>query len=541
MRLTAQTYSLEAGRKKQLISALFLVVAVLIAYEASQYIVGEDYSGGVYAIGALLGCATVVVILNDWRRGVYIVLAWLLFEDFVRKFMGNNMVIYFAKDALTIVTMLSFFSSYLRKRALSFRPPFIVPLLIFVWIGVMQMFNPASPHLIFGLLGIKLYYFYIPLMFAGYALPESEADMRKFFWFNLLVAVVIAGLGIAQAILGHTFLNPAVASEELRDLSTLYRTAPISGVTVYRPTSVFVSDGRFASYMTLSLLMAFGFSGYLLLKNSKGKAVSAAGLAVVAIACVLSASRGAIIWSGGSLLIGSAAFLWGAPWKQRQVVKVLRTLWRTSLVIFAGVLLLLLLNPDALLDRMAFYTETMSPTSSQSELGYRVLEYPIENFVAAFSRPRWPLGYGIGTESLGVQYVAKFFHAASPVNAVENGYGTLVLEFGIFGLVAWILMTIFVVKGCWKIVRALRGTVFFPIAFVIGWYAFLVLFPFAFNGMVSYQNFVTNAYLWLLIGFLFRIPTFLPVRSVELTPRGLAATDARRTTARSVVHALEHV
>jgi hypothetical protein len=367
VKLTSQPY-FEASRKRQLVSVAFLVVAVLIAYEASKYIVGEDYNGGIYAIGALLGCATVVIVLNDWRRGVYILLAWLLFEDFVRKFMGNNMAIYFAKDALTIVTLLSFVASYLRKRALSFRPPFIVPLLIFVWIGVIQMFNPGSPHLIFGLLGIKLYYFYIPLLFAGYALPESEADMRKFFWFNLSVATVIAGLGIAQAILGHTFLNPAVAAEEIRELSTLYRTAPISGVQVYRPTSVFVSDGRFAAYMILSVLMAFGFSGYLLLKNGRGKAASATALAVLAVACILSASRGAIMWSGGSLLVGSAAFLWGAPWRQRQVVKVLRTIWRASLVIFAGLLLLLLLNPEALLDRVAFYSETLSPNSSQSEL-----------------------------------------------------------------------------------------------------------------------------------------------------------------------------
>jgi hypothetical protein len=190
---------------------------------------------------------------------------------------------------------------------------------------------------------------------------------------------------------------------------------------------------------------------------------------------------------------------------------------------------------------VAFYSETLSPNSSQSELGYRAFTYPIENFVAAFNRPRWPWGYGIGTESLGVQYVAKFFHATSPVIAVENGYGTLLLEFGVFGLFAWILMTVYVVKSCWKIVRSLKGTVFFPIAFVIGWFAFLVLFPFAFNGMVSYQNFVTNAYLWLLIGFLFRLPTLLPVSSAALGPDGLAATNQRQTTVRSVVPALERV
>src|SRR5437899_6647772 len=39
-------------------------------------------------------------ILNNWRHGVYLFLAWLLFEDFARKFLGNNMAIYFAKDFL---------------------------------------------------------------------------------------------------------------------------------------------------------------------------------------------------------------------------------------------------------------------------------------------------------------------------------------------------------------------------------------------------------------------------------------------------------
>jgi hypothetical protein len=530
-----------AAQKRYLVSALFLVIAVVIAYEASQYIVDEDYHGAVYAIGLLVGCAGVVIILNDWRRGLYILLGWLLFEDFVRKFMGNNMAIYFVKDALTIITMLSFTASYLRKQVKSFRPPFLIPLAVFVWLGVLQMFNPASPHLIFGLLGIKLYYFYIPLMFAGYALPESEADLRKFFWFNLLLAVIIAGLGIAQAVLGHTFLNPEVAAEEIRELSTLYRTAPLSGVQVYRPTSVFVSDGRFASYMVLSLILAFGFSGYLLLRNAKGKAIAAVGLAVIAVACVLTSSRGALMWGTGTLLVGSAAFLWGAPWRQRQVVKVLRTVWRTSLVIFAGILLVLLLNPGALLDRVAFYSETLLPSSSQSELGYRTYVYPIKNFIAAFDYPRWNLGYGIGTESLGVQYVAKFFHASSPVGGVENGYGTLVLEFGIVGLFVWLVMTFFIVRSCWKIVLSLRGSVFFPIAFVIAWFVFLVLFPFVFNGMVSYQNFVTNAYLWILIGFLFRIPKFVSAGTAKLTPGEVATSETRRTPVTSATRALGHV
>ncbi len=41
------------------------------------------------------GGAVVVAILNDWRRGLYILLGWIVFEDLVRKYLGNNMAIFF--------------------------------------------------------------------------------------------------------------------------------------------------------------------------------------------------------------------------------------------------------------------------------------------------------------------------------------------------------------------------------------------------------------------------------------------------------------
>src|SRR5947199_8143013 len=110
------------------------------------------------------------------------------------------MAIYFAKDVLVAVVYLSFFLAYRRKRVATFRPPFLVPLLLFVWFGVMQIFNPASTHIVYGLLGFNLFFYYVPLLFVGYALLNSEADFRRFFFFNLLLATIIVGLVIARAI-----------------------------------------------------------------------------------------------------------------------------------------------------------------------------------------------------------------------------------------------------------------------------------------------------------------------------------------------------
>jgi hypothetical protein len=63
-----------------------------------------------------------------------------------------------------------------------------------------------------------------------------------------------------------------------------------------------------------------------------------------------------------------------------------------------------------------------------------------------------------------------------------------------------------VLFSAWKIVRKLKGSPWFPLGFMIFWYAFLLLIPFTFQGLQAYQDFVLNAYLWLLLGILFRLP-----------------------------------
>jgi hypothetical protein len=348
-------------------------------------------------------------------------------------------------------------------------------------------------------------------------LLNSEAELRHFFFVNMILGLIIVSLGIAQAILGHTFLNPEVVAEDIRSLSTLYRVSPISGLTIYRPTSVFVSTGRFGNFLLVTWLLVFGFSGYLLLRHRRGRALAFIALAATVAAIALCSSRGVVLWSSGSALIGSVAFVWGAPWRQREVMRVLRSVQRTALGIALGLVILFATYPEALLSRVAFYTETLSPSSASSELQYRTWDYPLNNFLGAFGYERWPYGYGIGTAALGTQYIARFFHAKPMAVGVEGGFGALVIEMGIGGLILWFVMSFAILLSAWRVVRKLRGSPWFPLAFVIFWYAGLLLFPITFNGMQAYEDFVLNAYLWLLLGILFRLPTLALSAQYALT------------------------
>jgi hypothetical protein len=494
-------------RRNPLFAFGFLVFFVVAAYKAADYVLAGDMNGLAFVALAFIGCAFVVAMLNDWRNGLYFFLAWLLFEDLARKYLGNNMAIYFAKDFMVAIVYLSFFLAYRRKEVSSFRPPFLVPVLLFVWFGVMQVFNPASTNLMYGVLGMKLFFYYIPLLFVGYSLLNSETELRRFFFVNLILASVIVSLGIAQSILGHTFLNPANPAAEIRELSTLYRIAPISGAIMYRPNSVFVSAGRFADFLLVIWLLVFGFSGYLLLRHKRGRGLAFLVFGLTFAAIALCASRGIVLWSIGSALAGCVAFVWGAPWRQREVLRVLRNVQRAALGVAFAIVILLATYPEALMSRVAFYTETLSPGSSASELQNRTWDYPIKNFMGAFGYERWPYGYGIGTCSLGGQYVAMLFHAKPLGIGVESGFGTIVLEMGVGGLVLWFVMSFAILFSAWRVVKKLRGSPLFPLAFVIFWYAGLLLVPLTFNGMQPYQDFVLNAYLWLLLGILFRLPT----------------------------------
>jgi O-antigen ligase len=318
--------------------------------------------------------------------------------------------------------------------------------------------------------------------------------------------LIVTCLGIAQSILGPTFLNPAVLQDDIRELGALYRISPISGLSAYRPTSVFVSAGRFSNFLIVCWLVALGFAGYLLLRSRRGRNLAFICVAVVAAGSLMSASRSVFMWNMGNAIVVAAAFLWGAPWRQGEARRILRIIQRSLLVVGLAVLFMMTLFPDQVASRLAIYNETLSLDSPASELVHRTRDYPLKNFMMTFEHEHWASGYGIGTASLGIQYVVRIMHAEPMRIGVENGYGQLILELGIAGLILWIFLSIAISVSAWNVVRRLRGTPWFPLGFVIFWYAFTLLIPMSYIAFVNYQDYVLNAYLWILLGILFRLP-----------------------------------
>jgi hypothetical protein len=495
-----------AIRNQTLIGMSVFVLAIWLAWQLAGEIATNNVRSLEFAGAGFAAAVAAVAILKNWRTGFYLFLVWMLFEDLFRKYMGNGLALFFGKDILAALAYMSLFAEVRRRREKRFRPPFLLFLSFFFLLGVVQVFNQNSPHILYGLLGFKTYFYYIPFMYVGYALIRGDEDLRKFLVFNAALSGLIAGLGIVQAILGNSFLNPAKLAPELQDLGNLEKSTQLNNQVFNLPDSVFVSSGRFDFFLILAFILALGAGGYLLLCNLRGRKIVYLAIGIIGVATLLSGSRGAFMFVLMSSLALGAGLLWGAPWRQRQAHRMIKAI-RNSLVFGAtGLILILFLFPKEAGSRVEYYTETLLPGASTYQLADRTWDYPIKNLLSVFSQPNWILGNGIGTASLGVQYVSKLTGTPPPGVGAEEGYGTLIVEMGIIAPFLWILWTGALVYYAWGIIMRLRQTRFFPVALAIFWFAFLLLYPMTYGGLAAYQNYVNNAYLWLLVGILFRLP-----------------------------------
>src|ERR1700686_295158 len=121
--------SLSGNRQIKALVMGLIVMAVI--WELAAWIVAGSDSNLIMFGLSMVVVALIVHILNDWRGGVLVFLVWLLFEDLARKYLGNSMTVYFAKDFLVGVAYFSFYFAKRRKEVDILRVPFLLPFALF--------------------------------------------------------------------------------------------------------------------------------------------------------------------------------------------------------------------------------------------------------------------------------------------------------------------------------------------------------------------------------------------------------------------------
>jgi hypothetical protein len=502
----------------KLVGAAVLVVAILLAYQLGQWMLTGGVRGLGLHIAMLIGGGVAMAVLVRWRTGILLFLFWLTVEDLIRKYAGNDMYIYFLKDALLAVIYVSFFVGVARGREKMFRPKFWVPLVALFFLALAQVFNPMSTSVFYGLLGMKIDFYYVPLVFLGYSFLRSQEDLDRFISFSLVMALFVALVGIIQGLGWSTFLNPATLAPQIRELGHLYRWTPGTTYTLSAPPSVFVSQGRYGNYLSMMATLALGFCAFAIFRHRPSK-LAYLTLGILGVAIFLSGSKSSLVYALLTLVALAAGLVWGAgnqPWLSARLGKILR---RGLIALAAGLLIFVSLYPKLASAWGEYYYVMLWPTASSSQLGFRTGAYPLNELRKVLEYAGWEWGFGTGTASLGVQYVTELLKAPPPpVYAVENGFGDMILEWGVLGPIFWLAMALTLVIAGWKVTRGLKSTPIYPVALSIFWFVSWVVLPFMWSGLDVYQNYVVNAYLWTLVGVLFRLPDL----AVSSAPRRFA-------------------
>jgi hypothetical protein len=179
-----------------MVSAGLGILGLGAAWILSGYVSNSDYHALIYSALLVAVAAITVAMLRNWRAGFYVFLVWLLFEDLIRKYMGNDMRIYFAKDYLALITYVSIMVAISSGARSCSARAFCFSSACFSGSRFCRCFNPEIPSVWYGLLGLKLYFYYVPMMFVGYALIETEADLYRFLVINMLLAIAISGIWV---------------------------------------------------------------------------------------------------------------------------------------------------------------------------------------------------------------------------------------------------------------------------------------------------------------------------------------------------------
>lgn len=373
--------------------------------------------------GIILGGAAVLLSSLDWRRHLIpIIFAYVCAEGFVSLMFRGVAAALLLKDFLIILAYMSFLMEIVASRQRVRVRGVLIPMGVIGLLGIAQIFNPALPNLLVGLVGFKILCFYMPLVFLGYYCFRDLAAVRRFLLLLLGISVPVAAVAMWQYAVGPEALDimgSGFAIARVQTQGSEYGSH-------LRAIGTFASPGMLAWYAMSTIVVGVVVVGSARARRERFLAAACLFLAVLTL--LVSGTRGgfvitAVIVSGMLFVGGRARYLLGG------VVLVVGAVTAISMLLGEGVLGRLLTFGDVgmVWDRFAM---------------------PFEATGRALQRA--PMGWGLGYASVGARHVMP---GGQPLLFVENYYAKIAYELGWFGLATFIWLS---VACAWHGVRGYR-------------------------------------------------------------------------------------
>lgn len=422
---------------------------------------------------------------QDWRRAVKAVFFILVIDGALRKWVlpQASEFIYFFKDFVLLGAYLRYFIYPQEDESFPIRNNWVTILIILAsgWC-IFQAFNPHLGSPFVGLLGIKAYLFYIPLIWLVPHLFRSEEELYIFLRNHLALLIPVGILGIVQ------FFSPITSpiNQYIPGRNEPIATFGFAGSRNVRITGTFSYLNSYQGYLSACFGLLMPLISFP--KPSKWQIVIYCEIFLISLNSFMTGSR--------TPVIAALAFAMGYFGIRllRKPDLILTWTWRVfpfAVVTVSTMMLAFRQVVEAFLQRV----------TSNTDLGDRILS----GFVGPFSLIEITGfdGFGVGATHAGTLSLRSLFGVGAPAPLpieVEPEMGRVALELGPIGALVWYAMRVAIIFGLLVVFLQLRRPFLRDLA-LAGMLIHIVMFI---NQMVFHNSF--GLYYWFYTSFLYTLP-----------------------------------
>lgn len=452
-----------ASMRARLVPAGIVGGAIVLALTMAYGPIGW----GIGRVTVLALAAPVFVAALNWRRGIYIVLAYVIVEGAVANVLYPSLASLFIKDALVICAYAGFAGCLLKRSEDWLVPASIVrPFLFLVAIVVLGGLNPNGVAILVTLIGVRTLLLCVPLYALGFHYARDADAVGRLVRFVLITSLPVVLFGIYQYVAGPEAL--AALGEGFERTVWMVGTEATEDM-IYRPASTFAFVGQFGAYLFFITLLAFAEV------HSPARTMGR-GLATLifwcsAVAVVLQSQR--TTWVLLPIAVVLIYVLNGS----------VKTTLRAAPAWVAGVALAVIIGAPVLENRL--------PVLVGGGIFADRIESASGGFASTMFTSQALIGHGTGT-ALGA---ARYVTGEAPA-AFESGWYGPFYMFGIWGILVYVWLYAAVLHAAWKGMRAAPDGRRWLMAAL---FTYLLLMA-AVSGPINYPP--SNTYFWLFAGAL---------------------------------------
>lgn len=429
--------------------------------------------------------AIVYISFQDWRRSVKAVFFILVIDGALRKWVlpQASAGLYFLKDIVLLGAYLRYYIFPTKEPHFPIRNN-IINLLIWLASGwcIFQAFNPKLGSPLVGILGLKAYLFYIPLVWMLPSLFRNQDEFYQFLRSHLLLLIPVGILGIVQ------FFSPihSVINQYAPDTPVKIETFGFAGSTNVRITGTFSYINSYQGYLTACFALILPF---LAIKQSKEwQIITYVELFLVFLNSFMTGSRTPVI----AEILCLIGFLFFRTLRNPEKTLV----WISRLLPFVAVGIstaLIIFRPII----EAFNRRVSSNTDIGERVGLSIISPFDLTQYTAFD------GYGVGATHAGTVALRNILGlpagAYIPIE-LEPEMGKVALEIGPIGFIFWYTMRVALIIALFMTFWKLKRTFLSDFALA----ACLMQAILFISQMVFHHTFAV--YYWLFSGFIFLLP-----------------------------------